>query len=113
MAKFNSQREIVSQLVRSYLESCKLFVDLDELGISISALDSLGNQCITSALDIIGFPVDDSHKDDNITFCRDWLVDAAPKHITHDTLNSAVEKYTDFLYSEFEMLKQEDPDLFE
>ncbi|MDE6229441.1 MAG: hypothetical protein K2M40_06615 [Muribaculaceae bacterium] len=113
MVKFNSQPEIVRQLIRSYFESCKLHEDLENLGISIDALDYLGEQYADTALDIIGFPVDDSAKEDDITFCRDYLLDAAPEQITPDTLNSDVENYVDFLYSEFEKLKQENPDLFE
>lgn len=112
MVKFNSQREIVRQLIRSYFESCKLHNDLEKLGISNKALDFLGEQCADAAMDIIGFPVDDTAKEDESTFCRDWLFDAAPLHIESDTLNAEVEKYVNFLFSEFETLKQESPDLF-
>ena len=113
MARFNSQREIVTQLIRTYLKSCKLYDDLDKLGITNEALGFLGEQCANSAMDIIGFPVDDSSKGDESTFCRDFLFDAAPRHIESDTLNSEIEKYVDFLFSKFEKTKQETPDLFE
>lgn len=112
MVKFNSKREIVKQLIRSYLESCKLHEDLDRLGISNKALDFLGEQCADSAMDIIGFPVDDTAKEDESTFCRDWLFDAVPEQIEPDTLNAAVEEYVDFLFHEYEELKKENPYLF-
>ena len=113
MVKFNSQRELVRQLIRSYFESCKLHDDLEKLGISNRALDFLGEQCADVAMDIIGFPVDDSAKEDESTFCRDWLFDAVPEQIKLDSLNSDVENYVDFLFSEYEKLRQESPDLFE
>lgn len=112
MVRFNSHHEVVRQLIRSYLESCKLHDDLENLGITNKALDYLGEQCADSAMDIVGFPVDESALEDESTFCRDWLYDAAPAQIESDTLNSEVDKYVDFLFSEFEKLKQERPDLF-
>lgn len=113
MVKFNSKREVVRQLIRSYIESCKLHEDLDKLKISIQPLDFLGEHCADCAMDIIGFPVDDTCEDEESTFCRDWLFDAAPEHIELDTLNSEVDKYVDFLFHEYEELRKEKPGLFE
>ena len=64
-------------------------------------------------MDIIGFPVDDTANNGNFQFCRDWLFDAAPDTVTPETLGAEVDKYVDFLYSEFESLKKESPNLFE
>lgn len=112
MIKINSKREIVRQLIRAYLESCKLHDDLGRLGIDIKALDFLGEQCADSAMDIIGFPVDDTALEDESNFCRDWLFEGAPEHIELDNLNAVVDKYVDFLFQEFEKLKKDNPGLF-
>lgn len=113
MVRFNSKREVVRQLIRSYLESCKLHEDLDKLKISFQAIDYLGEHCADCAMDIIGFPVDDSGEDEESTFCRDWLFDAAPANIELASLDSEVDKYVDFLFHEYEELKKEKPGLFE
>ncbi|MCM1075767.1 MAG: hypothetical protein NC411_00210 [Bacteroides sp.] len=64
-------------------------------------------------LDLIGFPVDNSNLEDESTFCRDYLTDNAPKDIEPANLDAEVGRYVDYLFSEFEKLKQEDPHLFE
>lgn len=112
MVRFNSQREIVRQLIRSYFESRKLDDDLEKLGISNKAIDYLGEQCADTAMDIIGFPVDNSVLEDEPTFSREYLFDAAPEQIKLDSLDSDVETYVDFLFSAFLKLKEENPALF-
>lgn len=112
MAHFNSHREIVSQLIRSYIESDKLHYDLEKFKITIEPLDYLSEHCLDLALDIVGFPVDDSNLEDESTFCRDYLIEAAPRNIEIEHLGLEVSRYVDFLYSEIEELKRENPDLF-
>lgn len=99
--------------MRSYLESCRLHEDLDRLKITITPLDFIGEHCADCALDLIGFPVDDSNEEEESTFCRDWLFEAAPERIEPSTLDSEVEKYVDFLFHEYEELRKDRPDLFE
>lgn len=113
MVRFRSKREVVRLLMRSYLESCRLHGDLDRLKITITPLDFIGEHCADCALDLIGFPVDDSNEEEESTFCRDWLFEAAPERIEPSTLDSEVEKYVDFLFHEYEELRKDRPGLFE
>lgn len=113
MARFNSKREIVSQMVRSFFESDKLHYELEKYKITIEPLDYLSEHFLDLALDLIGFPVDDSNLEDESTFCRDYITDWAPRNIELANLDSEVERYVDHLYSEFEKLKREEPHLFE
>lgn len=113
MVRFRSKREVVRLLMRSYLESCRLHEDLDRLKITITPLDFIGEHCADCALDLIGFPVDDSNEEEESTFCRDWLFEAAPERIEPSTLDSEVEKYVDFLFHEYEELRKDRPGLFE
>lgn len=113
MVRFNSQREVVRQLMRSYFESCRLHDDLEALGVSVKAIDYLGEHCADVAMDIVGFPVDDSSKEDESSFSREWLFDAMPGRTEPAALDSEVDRYVDFLYSEYGKLKQDNPHLFE
>lgn len=112
MARFNSKREIVSQMIRSYIESDKLHYEMEKYKITIEPLDYLSEHFLDLALDLVGFPVDDSNLEDESTFCRDYLTDNAPRDIELENLDSEVERYVDYLYSELETLKKEEPDLF-
>lgn len=100
-------------MIRSFFESDKLHYDLEKFKITIEPLDYLSEHFLDLALDLIGFPVDDTNLEDESTFSREYLTDWAPRNIELANLDSEVEKYVDFLYSEFEKLKREEPYLFE
>lgn len=112
MIRFNSQREVVRQLVHSCFKAYSLHSHLVSLGIADGPLEVLGQQCAESAMDIVGFPVDNVLEEESV-FDRSWLHDTIPVHIAADTLEEEVEKFVDFLYSEIEYLRQEKPDLFQ
>ncbi|MCM1337748.1 MAG: hypothetical protein NC187_08045 [Candidatus Amulumruptor caecigallinarius] len=100
-------------MIRSFFESDKLLHDLEKFKISIGPIDYLSEHFWDLALDVIGFPVDDTNLEEEATFCRDYLINNAPTEIELANLDSEVERYVDYLYSEFEALKKEEPHLFE
>jgi len=100
-------------MIRSYIESDKLHYDLEKFKISIEPIDYLSEHFLDLALDLVGFPVDDTNLEDESTFCRDYLIEAAPRNIEIEHLDSEVSRYVDYLYSNIEELKREEPYLFQ
>ena len=105
---FKSQRQTVEELITEYINLCNKY---DEL--KFFSIDNL----LHWALDLIGFPQDTTLEADGINgkfFCRDYLTDSTlldeeSGSNTHNT----VEEYVDFLYKEFETLKEKEPLLFQ
>lgn len=113
MTKFNSKREIVRQLVRSHLECYKLYEDMEALKITAGPLAYIGEHQLDLALDLIGFPLDDTNEDEESTFCRDWLHEAVPTEVRSVDIEAETSRLVDFYLSEYETLKNERPDLFQ
>lgn len=111
-----SQRQVVIELVTEYIHLCKNCDELERIGINIDIKFFNTDNLLNWALDIIGFPQDTVLKDDSTNekfFCREYLtatslLNEASEIYKHDT----VEEYIEFLYTELENLKKENPQIF-
>ena len=114
---FKSQRQTVEELITEYINLCNKYDELECIGLKVELKFFSIDNLLHWALDLIGFPQDTTLEADGINgkfLCRDYLTDSTlldeeSGSNTHNT----VEEYVDFLYKEFETLKEKEPLLFQ
>ena len=105
---FKSQRQTAEELITEYINLCNKYDELEHIGLKVE---------LKFFLDLIGFPQDTTLEADGINgkfFCRDYLTNSTLlDEVSGENVHNSVEEYVDFLYKELEMLKKEEPLLFQ
>ena len=113
-----TERQIVEELITEYVKLCNADDELRRIGIEINLKLSRIDNLLDWAMDIVGFPQDTTVSDnetiDGKWFCRDYLTNSTLLDpISGENQHGTVGEYVDFLYKEFETLKEEEPALFQ
>ena len=114
---FKSQRQTAEELITEYINLCNKYDELEHIGLKVELKFFSIDNLLHWALDLIGFPQDTTLEAYGINgkfFCRDYLTNSTLlDEVSGENVHNSVEEYVDFLYKELEMLKKEEPLLFQ
>lgn len=114
---FKSQRQTAEELITEYINLCNKYDELERIGLKVELKFFSIDNLLHWALDLIGFPQDTTLEANGINgkfFCRDYLTNSTLlDKVSGENVHNSVEEYVDFLYKELEMLKKEEPLLFQ
>lgn len=114
---FKSQRQIVEELIQDYVDIYNKSSLLYEVGIHFENKFFKMGHLFHWALDLIGFPQETPETDElknDKPFFRDYLCDSSLlDEESANNKHNSVKEYVDFLYNELEILKREEPQLFQ